>query len=85
MVRELLDRSPEFVFYDESMGHGKIAAKILGYDEESIRKYILIDHFSIYSKDASDRFFNSYGRFPPYSRIYLFCVRDSSLHVLKSV
>ena len=40
VVRELLDRGPEFVFYDESMGHGKIAAKILGYDAESIRKYI---------------------------------------------
>ena len=40
VVRELMNRSPEFVLYDESMVHGKIAAKILGYDAESIRKYI---------------------------------------------
>ena len=40
VVRELMNRRPEFVLYDESMVHGKIAAKILGYDAESIRKYI---------------------------------------------
>ena len=40
VVRELMNRSPEFVLYDESMVHGKRAAKILGYDAESIRKYI---------------------------------------------
>ena len=39
VVRELLDRSPEFVFYDESMGHGKIAAKILGYDGNQLKIY----------------------------------------------